>query len=524
MSLSLTSRQKNNLYISSIHIKHYRTKPTEQLKRHILSSYSVCRITKGKGVIWINDSIFHCKKDDLFFLTPNMHIKGMSDTSFPIEYSIVLFTCIELIKRESVWCVEVPTFPRIGNLHLISLHKPSYLLLDQLFNHSISEKENIKQTLLLFLHSIRLIDQALVEKTKQVVSLDEIIHYMSNHYTDNLKISSLASSYGVSLNHFAKLFKKRMNTTPSEFLLKKRIHRAKQMLFTTQKNKQIAYQLGFQDEHYFSRIFKKSEGVAPTYYIKNKRLRIASMYYGLDDHLSTLGLKSISSLSYDRRVSCTLKPYRHYGLSIDSLEPDFEKLKYMHADYILTSDRYQPNYELNQIAPVAVVHHTNHYQDVLNHLAEILGKEQQAKQWIEFIGERKELLKERLRKTIGNQSVCFIRVGPKGYRIYGSFSHVGHLLYHDLGLTSPLPVIHKTIDLLREDVYPLIADYVFIMVDSNHEAQLRMHELIQSEVWNQLPSVQNKHIFEAHDLLFQPLGPKGYLNSIQFVTEKLINN
>ncbi|MDQ0208734.1 ABC-type Fe3+-hydroxamate transport system substrate-binding protein [Alkalicoccobacillus murimartini] len=448
-----------------------------------------------------------------------MEVKGESNSFLPIEYSVVLFTCIEISKKEGQWLTHSHLFPQTGKL---ILHSQDHVrpLLSNLFNHSTYDKEVIKQSLVLFLQKVRQGE----DNHKNVVPLEETIDYMSNHFMDNLKISTLASSSGLSLNHFTKRFKQIMNTTPSEYLIEKRIHRAKELLFSTQKTKQIAYQLGFQDEHYFSRVFKKREGIAPTFFIKNKCQRIASMYYGLDDHLLTLGLESVSSLSYSSRVRGTLIPHHQFGLPIDSMEPNYEELQRMQPDYILTSDRYQPSFELTHIAPVAVVHHTNQFQDVLHHLADIFGREHQANQWEMVFQERKEALKNLLKKSLGEQSVCFIRVGPKGYRVYGKSSQVGHLLYHDLGLTSSLPDKQDTIDLLIDELYSFVADYVFIMVDPNVESNQKMLELMQTETWNELEAVQKKRIFEAHDLLFQPLGPKGYLHSMEFVAEKLMGS
>ncbi|MET1138558.1 helix-turn-helix transcriptional regulator, partial [Bacillus subtilis] len=92
---------------------------------------------------------------------------------------------------------------------------------------------------------------------------------------------------GLSVNHFIRTFKRQLNMTPIEYILKLRMAKAKQLLFSSDKIKEIAEQVGYKDEHYFSRVFKKNEGIAPTLYMKNKVNRIATLYYGLDDYVIT---------------------------------------------------------------------------------------------------------------------------------------------------------------------------------------------------------------------------------------------
>ena len=60
-----------------------------------------------------------------------------------------------------------------------------------------------------------------------------------------------------------------MKITPLLYINKKRIEKAQLRLVTeTTPIKEIAYQLGFEDQTYFNRIFKKSTGMTPTNYRK----------------------------------------------------------------------------------------------------------------------------------------------------------------------------------------------------------------------------------------------------------------
>ncbi|MDL5053620.1 helix-turn-helix transcriptional regulator [Oscillatoria laete-virens NRMC-F 0139] len=72
---------------------------------------------------------------------------------------------------------------------------------------------------------------------------------------------------GVSLAHFRKLFKAETGLSPVQYSLKSRLQQAAQMLVTTPLPvKMIAQKNGFNDIHYFSKLFKKYLGASPRGY------------------------------------------------------------------------------------------------------------------------------------------------------------------------------------------------------------------------------------------------------------------
>ncbi len=62
-------------------------------------------------------------------------------------------------------------------------------------------------------------------------------------------------------------FKKHYGVSPIQYLINRRMEYAKHLLNTSGMSvKQIAYQCGFENEYYFSRIFKKLTGYSPSQY------------------------------------------------------------------------------------------------------------------------------------------------------------------------------------------------------------------------------------------------------------------
>lgn len=71
----------------------------------------------------------------------------------------------------------------------------------------------------------------------------------------------------ISPSHLSKIFSQETSQTITEYLTQVRIGRAKELLKTTNnKTFEIAYQVGYNDPHYFSNIFKKTTGFTPKEY------------------------------------------------------------------------------------------------------------------------------------------------------------------------------------------------------------------------------------------------------------------
>jgi AraC-like DNA-binding protein len=95
--------------------------------------------------------------------------------------------------------------------------------------------------------------------------IKHVIHYIHNISPDHkVSVTQLASESTLSVETFRKRFQSEVGESPIQYLLHHRITKAKELL--SDKNltiKQIAFESGFSDPLYFSRLFKKYEGVSP---------------------------------------------------------------------------------------------------------------------------------------------------------------------------------------------------------------------------------------------------------------------
>lgn len=96
------------------------------------------------------------------------------------------------------------------------------------------------------------------------------LRYIRKHIHEPITIDELTQLCFLSKDHFIRLFKKEMLTTPTQYINQKKIERAQLILLTSNQSiKDIAYNLSFEDVSYFNRLFKKYTGVTPAKYKYN---------------------------------------------------------------------------------------------------------------------------------------------------------------------------------------------------------------------------------------------------------------
>lgn len=98
-------------------------------------------------------------------------------------------------------------------------------------------------------------------------TMEEIVSYIHEHYTEPLSIQDLADRAMLSQYHFIRIFKKETGFTPHEYIRNIRLSTAKYMLKTTQLPvKDICFRTGFSNESVFCTAFKKDLGLTPSEY------------------------------------------------------------------------------------------------------------------------------------------------------------------------------------------------------------------------------------------------------------------
>lgn len=105
------------------------------------------------------------------------------------------------------------------------------------------------------------------ERTSHSLILRQILDTIDHHYRNaDYSLSGLAAEMELSEGYITKLLKKETAMTFSEYLTYRRLEKAKQMMRSEGvhvKLYEVAEAVGYKNQHYFSQVFKKSEGMSP---------------------------------------------------------------------------------------------------------------------------------------------------------------------------------------------------------------------------------------------------------------------
>ena len=116
--------------------------------------------------------------------------------------------------------------------------------------------------------AIEIRDQNSGNKNRSI--LKTAVDFIDSHYMDEeISLNTVANVANVSSNHFSALFSQNMGQTFIEYLTTLRMNKAKELLRCTgMRSSEIAAEIGYKDAHYFSYLFKKTQGMTPSDYRK----------------------------------------------------------------------------------------------------------------------------------------------------------------------------------------------------------------------------------------------------------------
>ncbi|SDN90613.1 AraC family transcriptional regulator [Alkalicoccus daliensis] len=102
-------------------------------------------------------------------------------------------------------------------------------------------------------------------------NITDAISFMNKNYALPISMEEVAEAAGMSKYYFIKRFKEATDMTPGYYIRKKRIEKSLELLVRTELTmKDIAESVGYANDNYFSKVFRKTVGMAPGEFRKNK--------------------------------------------------------------------------------------------------------------------------------------------------------------------------------------------------------------------------------------------------------------
>lgn len=100
--------------------------------------------------------------------------------------------------------------------------------------------------------------------------IDNVIQEIRAHYMEDIQLTGLAAKYNISTGRLSTMIKEELEMNFSEYVSQLRIQRAKELLADESMSiQEIAEIVGYNDYFYFTKVFKKIQGISPSKYRKS---------------------------------------------------------------------------------------------------------------------------------------------------------------------------------------------------------------------------------------------------------------
>lgn len=228
-------------------------------------------IARGGMRTWIDREEVCVEAGQLYFVEPGQ-LHREESTSTPLETYYLKFNLLDL-RGEPTPILKGGSPGAEGQVVRTDDGRLSQFFRD-IFDEASASKpgcqEIIEAHLLgLFWETRRrmgvVLDSPSVVPTRQGEVVAKAQRYLEDNLGSPFSLEDLASHCSVSPDYLSRLFRENLGISPSQFSARVKVEVAKEWLAGSSRSvREIAFALGFQDEHYFSRRFKAMEQVSPT--------------------------------------------------------------------------------------------------------------------------------------------------------------------------------------------------------------------------------------------------------------------
>ncbi|WP_342045059.1 ABC transporter substrate-binding protein [Bacillus sp. OTU530] len=267
----------------------------------------------------------------------------------------------------------------------------------------------------------------------------------------------------------------------------------------------------------------------------NKETKIASLSIHLTNDLLALGIKPIGSViggdlkDFLPHVKDQLKDTKKLGPVKD---PDMEALIELHPSVIYLDEEFagQDVSKYEKIAPTEVFDlNKGTWRDHLKAIGKLVDREPQAEQFIKDYEKQSQEVKTLIKNKLGEDSkVMAIRVTAKELRVFSTKRPMGPILFEDLGLKPAKGIeeldSNQPYEVISQEILPdFDADAIFVVVNSDDEAQTAFKQLEESPLWKGLKAVKGNHVYVISDqpwLDYSALGNKMAMDQAKEIFSK----
>lgn len=247
-----------------------------------LNYFSVIWVQQGSGKAKVDFSEYAFEKDDMFFFTPYQPfmLEGSKDLEGVVLDFHPNFFCIHKHHQE-IACNGVlfnniynPPFVKVDEIAKQTFEIVLTQMRFEFQTPALAQYEQLVAYLKIFLITASRLKVAQQPKAKEDYGdkkepfiLQNLKDFIELHFKTKHSASDYADMLNISPKALAKITKTHFNKTITDLISERIVIEAKRELYLTNKSvKEIARDLGYDDEYYFSRFFKNNADVSPQMY------------------------------------------------------------------------------------------------------------------------------------------------------------------------------------------------------------------------------------------------------------------
>jgi AraC-like DNA-binding protein/mannose-6-phosphate isomerase-like protein (cupin superfamily) len=240
-------------------------------------------VERGPTLVRLNERSFLAEEGQAIVIPPGVIHTAESVNGKPFMFQAVVFS-LSLIDNDPADSCHQKYFKHLrdGRTRLASLvnqHEPwgrdvitriraiARLYFDKPPGFELGIKSALYEIFFVFFMANRLETEAVRGSSRDVERFKVIFEYIKNNFASHLTVEELALKINITKYYFIRMFKRITGRTPLDYLNHYRMQQAAKLLETNKfKIIDIAYEVGINDDSYFTKLFNKHFGVNPSEY------------------------------------------------------------------------------------------------------------------------------------------------------------------------------------------------------------------------------------------------------------------
>lgn len=245
---------------------------------HIHDRCEIYFFVSGDVEYLVEGSKYPLKENSLMIMRPaEAHAPKIAGHSTYERYAINFPLDFASLIDPDGWLTKAFSDRPLGKNNMFSTSEMDMVLVKKLFSEMCSDNDDYGKRLTINTHLITLLDminrawgENAKMKHKQQSNAQRIVLYVNDHLTEDISVPKLAEHFYISTSQFNRVFRQATGAAPWDYITKKRLTIAKELLKNGISAQEAAESCGFKDYSVFYRAYNRYFGHPPKHSRTNR--------------------------------------------------------------------------------------------------------------------------------------------------------------------------------------------------------------------------------------------------------------